>query len=73
MSLLSVWIPASAPLPAALVKSCVIVVHLPIAACSAWGRVAGSGSDGWKSMPRALSAEPGGTRKPYCPASAVPR
>ena len=71
MSLLSVWIPASAPFCAALVKSCMIVAHLPIAACSAWGRSAGS--DGWMSMPRALSAEPGGARKPYCSASAAPR
>ena len=46
MSLLSVRMPASGPLPMASVNSCSIVVHLPIAVCSAWGRSAGSGGRG---------------------------
>ena len=73
MSLLSVRMPASGPLPTALVNSWLIVVHLPIAVCSAWGRSAGSGAAGLASMPRLLSAEPAGARKPYCCAAAVPR
>ena len=73
MSLLSVRMPASGPLPAASVKSCPIVVHLPIAACSAWGRSAGLAAAGLASIPRVLSAEPAGARKPYCCAGAVPR
>ena len=73
MSLLSVRMPASGPLPTASVKSCSIVVHLPIAVCSAWGRSAGFAGAGLASIPRVLSAEPGGARKPYCCAGAVPR
>src|SRR2546430_5685475 len=38
MSLLSVRMPASGPWPMASVNSWLIVLHLPIAACSAWGR-----------------------------------
>ena len=73
MSLLSAWMPASAPFCAALVKSWKIVAHFPIAVCSACGRLAGFVSGGGMSMPRALSAAPGETRKPYCSASATPR
>src|SRR5580704_16312051 len=46
----------------ALVKSCVIVPHLPIAACSACGRVAGFTPGPWKLMPSSPSAEPAGAR-----------
>ena len=73
MSLLSVRMPASGPLPMASVKPCEIVVHLPIAVCSAWGRSAGSADPGLASIPRVLSAEPTGARKPYCCAAAAPR
>src|SRR6185312_14845209 len=73
MSLLSVRMPASGPLPVASVKSSEIVVHLPMAVCSAWGRLAGSAADGLASIPRLLSAEPAGARKPYCCAAVVPR
>ena len=65
--------PASGPFCMALVKFSVMVLHLPIAACSAWGKLAGSGPGPVASMPRILSAEPAGARKPYCCASAAPR
>ena len=66
MSLLSVPTPARAPFCTALVKFSTIVAHFPIAACSAWGRLTGSAPGPGVSMPSSLSAEPGGTRKPYC-------
>ena len=65
--------PASGPFCMALVKFWVIVAHLPIAVCSAWGRLAGSEPGPTGLMPSAFSAEPAGTRKPYCCASAAPR
>ena len=65
--------PASGPFCMALVKFSVIVAHLPIAVCSAWGRLAGFEPGPAPSMPRILSAEPAGARKPYCCASAAPR
>jgi Histidine kinase-, DNA gyrase B-, and HSP90-like ATPase len=72
MSLLIVTMPASGPLLMASVKSCSMVEHLPIAVCSAWGRSAGFPCAGLASIPRLLSAEPAGARKPYCCAAAVP-
>ena len=44
-----------------------------IAACSAWGRLAGFEPGPAPLMPRSLSTEPAGARKPYCCASAPPR
>src|SRR5258708_38242385 len=73
VSLLSVRMPASDPLLVASVNSCPIVLHLPIAVCSALGRSAGLAAAGLASIPRLLSAEPAGARKPYCCAAAVPR
>ena len=72
MSLLSVRMPASGPLLVASVNSWLIVLHLPIAVCSAWGRSAGLAA-GLASIPRVLSAEPAGARKPYCCAAVMPR
>src|SRR5215831_2984777 len=73
MSLLSVRMPASAPFCTVLSQSCMIVAHFSIAVCSAAGRLGGFAAGGGTSMPSWLSAEPGGTRKPYCSASAAPR
>ena len=73
MSLLSVSMPASGPFCTDWVKSWTIVAHLPMALCSAWDRLPGLVPGPGASMPSALSAEPGGTRKPYCSASAAPR
>ena len=73
MVLLSVRMPASGPLPMASVNSWLIVVHLPMAVCSVLGRSAGSAAEGLASIPRLLSAEPTGARKPYCCAAAAPR
>src|SRR5215469_13577823 len=73
MSLLSVRMSASGPLLTASLKPCEIVLHLPIAVCSAWGRSAGFDGTELTSIPRLASAEPAGARKPYCCAAAVPR
>src|ERR1700728_1479600 len=72
MSLLRVVIPASAPFWVALAKSCMIVPHLLAAVCSAAGTL-GELSGSAPPRPRAVSAVPGGTRKPYCWAEAAAR
>ena len=72
MSLARVMMPASAPSWVAVAKSCVIVPHLLAAACSAAGTL-GELAGSCPPRPRAVSAVPGGTRKPYCCASAAPR
>src|SRR3984885_8924408 len=72
MSLARVMMPASAPSWVVVAKSCVIVPHLLAAVCSAAGTL-GELTGRSPPRPRAVSAVPGGTRKPYCWAAAAPR
>jgi hypothetical protein len=72
MSLLSVRMPASGPLPTASVNSCPIVA-LADRGLLRLGEVRRIRGRGISVDPRVLSAEPAGARKPYCCAEVMPR